>query len=166
MLRLPLLTTLVVEHGRIFEQAGVRHLSGWVKRATAFSRHLSTLRLQADVSGPLFITGPALSFDSLVIHLAHRHRNTLRILDISAAYLGQEAIRALAGLCGSLEELSVGMRADCLASLLSFLAACGNTELISSRRYSGISLLDCTLSPSLYAIASRRERCRFSTKLL
>lgn len=116
MLNLPNLIKFTIQYSPIYSRADVRHLSRWVRRAVSSSQHLYALRLQSDALPSE--RGTNLSFDGLVNHLAHRHGRTLRILDLGAAYIGQHAVSTLASLCGCLEELTVGLRAETLVSFL------------------------------------------------
>lgn len=126
MPHLPHLTALTVQYAPIHTRPEARHFLAWVRRAASSTRGLHTLRLQSDTSplGPEFEweRTASVSFDSLVLHLAHRHGGTLRVLDLGAAYIGFDALRALADLGGRLEELSVGLRADCLVRGVLFLS--------------------------------------------
>ncbi|KZP09857.1 hypothetical protein FIBSPDRAFT_873224 [Athelia psychrophila] len=121
VLHLPHLTALTIQYAPIFTRAEARHFVAWVKRAVSSARRLRILRLQSDAAPSE--RGAHVSFDSLVIHLAHRHGSTLRVLDLGVAYIGFDAVCALAALGGCLEELTVGLRTECLVRLIAVSAA-------------------------------------------
>jgi hypothetical protein len=69
---------------------------------------LEELRLVAERAASIGKTGPSISHDNLIYHLARRHSRTLRVLRADIAYVGR-SLTALCTKCKELEELGIAV---------------------------------------------------------
>jgi len=99
----------------------VEHLCKWIRRAIS-SCPIQEIRLEHDES--LLVrhgnnlrlppSGVNVSFDSIFDHLAQKHSDTLRVIDLKYSFIGGRALKLICDQCTELEELVVAGGADIL----------------------------------------------------
>jgi hypothetical protein len=104
------LRSFTVRYQRIQRGRDATRLCVWIRRAIARSP-LAHLRLLCEptADGSPARSGANVNFDGLVTHLASKHSQTLRSLDMSPAFIGSDVFQLLCVRCVTLDELSVSV---------------------------------------------------------
>ncbi|THV03494.1 hypothetical protein K435DRAFT_962380 [Dendrothele bispora CBS 962.96] len=100
------LTVTIKDHP--FSAQMFESLSKWIQRIiyprTLPRPRVESLRISED--NCFYARNDIFKFDSLVYHLAAKHANSLRVLDMPTMFISVRALKVLFEQCGELEELS------------------------------------------------------------
>ncbi|EJD05122.1 uncharacterized protein FOMMEDRAFT_166791 [Fomitiporia mediterranea MF3/22] len=117
--RLRVLESFKVRHAHTASRKEVLNMCVWIRRITS-SSPLAVLDVACENPRNCQkgyrkgLLGHAISHDGLIDHLISRHRETLRILRLSSAYIGKRAFRKMFGKEGEgfeiLEEVDICVR--------------------------------------------------------
>ncbi|KAI0742435.1 hypothetical protein C8Q80DRAFT_1188375 [Daedaleopsis nitida] len=114
--RLIRLRHFTVHYIPVMTRIDAAHMYKWVRRVISHAP-LECLRLI-----PEFVTqgGAAVTFDPLLEHLAARHAQNLRVLDMKECFVGRTALIMLCKTCTNLEELNVAVSLETMRAFAEY----------------------------------------------
>ncbi|KAI0920231.1 hypothetical protein AcV5_010030 [Taiwanofungus camphoratus] len=153
--RLSNLLSLTVRYSPIDRTEYAARFCKWVRHVVAYAP-LVELSLVCEEES----RGASVNFDGLAAHLAHKHAETLRVLNMGAALVGRDALATLCAKCVRLEEIAVAISANVLNELPELFASLHqlHTVCIQTRNVRRGVLMDSQWTQSFICRGPRRLR--------
>ncbi|KAF8519374.1 hypothetical protein BU17DRAFT_90081 [Hysterangium stoloniferum] len=128
-------------------------LSTWIRRISS-SSPLEHLIVRCYDS-----RGRTLSFDGLLLHVAHRHRQSLCSIQMPKAHVRTRTLHTLLQICGGLTDLSLNVAFSALKSFPTMATECHNLRTVSFDvcDYQGLTIDKANVQKVLQLVPSLRS---------